>query len=527
MSIELQKELFEKKVSRRWLVDYVPESQNRYKIQVFRNHSFELIEHTIHAYLDYADMAVDFSYSGYDDSFSFTELKADSDLIIIWVDLERYKDVNVNQYFSQRIVNLRGKYSGPVLIAAMGGNIGIKEPGVVEYSFESIHEKLGEKFYDRKNCEITGTNLSNKAMLLVSQELGLRYIPSLILTPLKAIVVDLDNTLYKGVLGEDGIEGIEVTEGHRKLQKLLKKKSEEGFFVCVASKNEYVDVEELFNKRRDFEIGISDFTKVMVSWNAKAESIKEIANFLNIGMDSIVFVDDNIGELYAVKAEIPSIHLIHATDDANLTSNILFNYPRLEKYSETREDKFRKQDTIANELRHKLQAELSEEDYVKSLGIKLDYKLNCQDQIARISQLSNKTNQFIFNYKRYSEQDILERIERDDYAVISVSLSDKLSDSGLICCCIGKKLPGEIEIEECFMSCRALGRGIDNIIIGEAIKGICKTLHCNNVRIDFRNGPRNMPAEKYLDKYFSEFKNKTSIFRNEEKILNVEIIRNY
>lgn len=527
MSIELQKELFEKKVSRRWLVDYMPKSQNRYKIQIFRNHSFELIEHTIHAYLDYADMVADFNYSGYDDSFSFTELEANSDLIIIWVDLERYKDVDVNQFFSQRIVNLRGKYSGPVLIATMGGSIGIKEPGVTEYSFGSVEKKLGEKFYDRNNSEITGTNLSNKAMLLVSQELGLRYIPSLILPPLKAIVVDLDNTLYRGVLGEDGIEGIEVTEGHKELQKLLKKKSQEGFFVCIASKNEYVDVKELFNKREDFEIELSDFTKVMVSWNAKAESIKEIAKFLNIGTDSIVFVDDNIGELYAVKAELPNIHLIHATDDANITRNVLYYYPGLEKYSETREDKFRKQDTIANELRHKLQEELSEEDYVKSLGIKLDYKLNCREQISRISQLSNKTNQFIFNYKRYSEQDVLERMDRDEYAVIAVSLSDKLSDSGLICCCIGKKLSDEIEIEECFMSCRALGRGIDNIIVSEAIKGICETLRCNKVRIDFKNGPRNMPAEKYLDQYFSEFKNKPAMFINNDKVSNVEIVRNY
>lgn len=526
MSLELQQALFENKVTRRWLLDYTPISTEVFKVQVFRNHSFELIEHTLPAYLDYANLRVNFSYSGYDDSFSFMELDESVDMILVWIDLNRYKEGDIASYIKARVKELRKRYKGHILVAPLGGQLGIQEPGVVEYSFDGVRKQLGDKFLDEKNLAMTGTPLSNKSMMMVAKELGLRYIPSIIKSPLKAIVVDLDNTLYKGVLGEDGIEGVELTDGHINLQQFLKKKSEEGFFLCISSKNELEDVKRMFAERKDFPLSLSDFTRVEVSWNAKASSIDEIAKFLNIGMDSILFIDDNIGELYSVQSNFPSIHLIHALDDAGLTTDILMNYPGITKFTNTQEDAFRKNDAIANEYRQKMQEQLSPDEYIKSLELKLEYFVNNKEQIERISQLSNKTNQFIFNYMRYSEQDIYDRMADDKYAVISVALSDKLSDSGLICVCVGEKEENVVIIEECFMSCRALGRGIDDIIINVAISEVVKKLGCKNIHICFQKGARNLPAEKYIDKYLAMYKNTTSTFEYNLVNPNVTIINN-
>ena len=155
--------------------------------------------------------------------------------------------------------------------------------------------------------------------MLISEDLGLNYIPACLKTPIKAVVFDLDNTLYKGVLGEDGINGIELSEGHRKLQEKVVALSKQGFFICIASKNNEEDVVEMFKKRDDFPLKLEHITKLCVSWNSKADSIKEIQKFLNIGISDMLFVDDNIGELATVKAEHSLINEIHAKDDAQIT----------------------------------------------------------------------------------------------------------------------------------------------------------------------------------------------------------------
>ena len=129
------------------------------------------------------------------------------------------------------------------------------------------------------NMKFSGTKLSSLTCIEVSKDLGLNYIPSLLKPNLKGIIVDLDNTLYKGVLGEDGIEGITLTLGHKNLQNSLKKLKDQGFFLCVASKNNEQDVIDLFKKREDFPLSLNDFTKVYANWNSKSESIGLIANY--------------------------------------------------------------------------------------------------------------------------------------------------------------------------------------------------------------------------------------------------------
>ena len=253
--LELQKFLFEKEPNRKELVTYVPSEDNKlFRIQVYRNHSFELVEHTISAYLDYAKIRAEFIYSDYDDSLSFFHIDSSADLLILWLDMERYQMDNIQEFMDERLSVLVSIYKNPVLFIPFGEDVIYRNTNVICYDFSSIKEKLGKRCLDERMEKISGTRMSAKACMMIAKDIGLNYIPALVKPLLKAIVVDLDHTLYKGVLGEDGIEKIEVSESYLTLQRQIKNLGKQGFFLCIASKNEEKDVWDMFDKRKDFPL---------------------------------------------------------------------------------------------------------------------------------------------------------------------------------------------------------------------------------------------------------------------------------
>lgn len=504
---ELQEFLLEKQPTRKELLEYVPRSSKEIRICVYRNHSFELIEHTIGAYLDFSNIKASFLYSDYDDSLSFLNLELSADLLILWLDLSRYKTDDIEVFLNDRIKVLKDKFDKPILFVGINGSVTICDKHIACVDLSQIELKLGNKFLDERFEFATGTKLSSQALLQISKELGLRYIPAMTMPLLKAIVVDLDNTLYKGVLGEDGINGIVLTEGHAKLQKALKEKAKEGFFLCIVSKNDKRDVVELFEKREDFLLKLDDFTAIEASWDDKPKSMSTILQILNIGVDSVLFIDDNLGEQAQMRLKYPGIKELHALDDAMQTVAALEYYPGLLKMSARDEDAIRSNDIKSNAERKKMQATLSKADYIKSLQMKLTFNVNVKSYAPRIAELANKTNQFIFNYQRYDLTRVEKLMEMPNVAVVSVVLSDKLSDSGTVGVCVGKRNGNAMDLEECFVSCRALGRGIDEIIVLDMIELAAETLGVNNLRVCFKKGERNIPAELFVDKYLKKYIN--------------------
>jgi FkbH-like protein len=511
--LESQNLIFEQNLSRIELLNYKPKSDNIKKISVYRNHSFELVENTIPLYLDYAGIKAIFSYSDYDDSMSFLDIDLTSDMLILWIDLTRYKEGS-EDFIKERINYLSEIYSGQILFVPFGGNITLNLPNITVFDLSEIEKFLGEKYTDLRMETFSGTKLSSKALLMISKELGLKYIPACLLTPIKAVIVDLDNTLYKGVLGEDGYKNIELTEGHKKLQQKLAELESKGFFICVASKNEPEDVKELFKMRDDFPLKPDKITKFCVSWNPKPEAIRELKSFLNINEKDMLFIDDNIGEIVSVKEQFPDINIILAQDNAQKTLEILSNYPRMTKFNINYEDLIRKQDTQLNERRKMLQETLSGEEFLKTLEMKLTYYFNNKSQIKRFSELANKTNQFIFSYKRYSEKETENLMNDKNSLIITVSLKDKLSDSGIIGGLVFRNCFDYINIEEVFVSCRALGRGIDKNIVIYPIKLATEYFNNNKVCLNFTKGERNKPAENFINEYLKNLINKAGVFDN-------------
>lgn len=478
------------------------EKTNKINIYVHRNHSFEIVASVLNKFLSFSNYNANFIYSSYDDSFTFDSSYKNIDLHIIWIDISRYKDIDVHSWLSERVKYLEN-ISDCKIIIYHTGDIDLSKISVLNtviVNSNDIKNILGDSIFDLKKQSFSGTRYSNKACLYIARELGLKYIPSLLSKIfLKCIILDLDNTLYEGVLGEDGRDNIRPFYN---LQKRVKELKESGFFIALSSKNELSDVKDMFEKRKDFILKWDDISAYSIGWHSKSDGIKDIVKILNIGLDSVLFIDDNIGEIEWIKMNIAEVHCMQTISE-DYSINILNYYPRLYKSILLKEDKIRTHDIKANNERETLYKEISQEDYFKRLQMKLSYEINNHNDIHRISELLNKTNQFIFNYKRFSIGEIDKIMPDEKYVVLSISLSDILSDSGIISVVIASKNEcNEIVIEDLCISCRALGRHIEDLIISNAFSIIQNKLNTNNIlNILFKNGERNSPAKKWLEKF--------------------------
>lgn len=465
--------------------------ERQVKIAVYRNHSFEMVAGVLNVFLNCSGMAANFTFSDYDDSLNFTPVEADINLI--WIDAKRYKISNLNDFLNERAAVLRAGAKSPILIAYTGEkqNLSPKVPDTYFWCVEDDLADLEGPAFDEAKEAYSGTRLSSKAMLECARVLGMRYIPALLYPPLKAIVCDLDNTLYQGVLGEDGMDGLIANND---LQRQIKTLKEQGFFLCIASKNEEADVRRLFEKRTDFVLRWEDFTAVAINWDAKADNILNLAETLNIGTDAMLFIDDNPAELQNVEAT--GVQKLLADKDV---CQVLKYCPRLLKLRKSTEDGLRSKDVQANIQRAKLAAAMSPREYFEKLKIKLIYNIDNTNQIPRVSELLNKTNQFILSYKRYKEADVEKFMADSDKCLITVQMSDNLSDSGVIAILAAHAENNILIADELTVSCRALGRNLENVMLPEMFRLAGETLGAGEtMEIPYKKGERNGPALTWL-----------------------------
>lgn len=318
----------------------------------------------------------------------------------------------------------------------------------------------------------------------------------------KAIMVDCDNTLWKGILGEDGIEGVQCDRNAQgvlffQFQEFLLEKKKEGFILGLCSKNNEADVKAAFEKL-NMPLKWNDFLVRKVNWQNKIENLKEAATELNIGLDSFIFVDDNEFELQSVNLLLPEVttkKLSPVYDDfLRLSDDYCFKRKQV-----TREDIDKNEQYLAEQKRNDIKSSVhSFEEYIASLEIKSDISVNNRTDLPRLSQLTEKTNQFNFNKEALSIA-ALEKFVADGNLVYGLRVSDKFGDYGLVGM-IQVELDGNAGIMRNFlMSCRALGRLIENeffdyVTNDLAGKGV------NLKEILFKATAKNQPARLFMDK---------------------------
>ena len=232
-------------------------------ISVYRNHAFEGMEDILQIFLQCSGLRGEFAYSNYDDSFHFSTLYEANDLNLIWIDFSHYSETN---WFKNKVAQLREISSKPILVYYTGvENLDAHTEHTIYVGSQEIERELGSKFLDIEKLEYSGTRLSAKALIKIAQQLGLKYIPSFFRTPIKAVMVDMDHTLYAGVLGEDGPEAVIPNTAFQKQLKALK---DRGVLLGLASKNDYEDAHRLFDLRKDFVLRWEDFSCHYISWQS-------------------------------------------------------------------------------------------------------------------------------------------------------------------------------------------------------------------------------------------------------------------
>jgi FkbH-like protein len=289
-----------------------------------------------------------------------------------------------------------------------------------------------------------------------------RVIRERLLPRKKALLVDADNTLWGGIVGEDGINNLAIDNQfpgivHRRFQEGLIEARSSGILLGLVSKNNEADVRQAFEEL-NMPLKWEHLAVTRVNWQSKSDNIEAIAAELNIGLDAIVFVDDNQFELEEVRHALPNVDCYRF--DAKRPDEALKLLPRIKdlgSWSVTDED-LQKSHQYAHEAQRRtvLQASGSLQEYLQSLGLKIRVGVNRESQVKRISQLTNKTNQFNLTTRRYSEAEVMALMKHG--TVYDFTVVDKFGDMGIV----GVVIVRDGDIDTFLMSCRALGREVES-----------------------------------------------------------------
>jgi FkbH-like protein len=305
----------------------------------------------------------------------------------------------------------------------------------------------------------------------------------------KVLVTDLDNTLWKGIIGEDGLDGIQIGPGspageaHRRLQEYMLDLKSRGILLAVSSKNNPDDARLPFERHPQMALRLEDFAAFEANWNDKAQNIREIARRLSLGLDSFVFLDDNPLEREWVRSQVPDVTI------ADLGSSV-FHYVRdLERgryffsLTLTAEDLARSEQYRVEAQRETLRSSTaSMEEFLADLQLEAAALPISDANLARVTQLVNKTNQFNATTRRYTEAQVRALAENPAGWAAAFQMSDRFGSYGLIgvILCTPGPSAAEWEIDTCLMSCRALGRQMERFMfdrlieaaIGRGVRGI-------------------------------------------------------
>lgn len=286
-------------------------------------------------------------------------------------------------------------------------------------------------------------------------------------TSKKCLVLDLDNTLWGGILSEDGIENLAISGNYpgnafSAFQKMILELKKIGVILCIASKNDEKLVLDCFNKRDDLILKYDDFIIKKISWNEKNKAIFEIAKELNIGLDSIVFIDDNPQERDLIKSFCPDVTVLDFPQEPYLlTKYFSIEFENLFAKTTITEDDKIKSELYEKKLKADAEKILFEniDDYINNLNIEVQYQIATEYNLKRIHELINKTNTFNTTTKRYSFEELSE-LSQHSY-ISAIKVKDKFGDLGIVGCSIVKIENGIAIIDSFMLSCRVLGRKIE------------------------------------------------------------------
>lgn len=375
------------------------------------------------------------------------------------------------------------------------------------FDLRLVIEQYGRDFfYSSKMWYMASCPYNMKAINTLGQAI-IKKVRQQLAIRKKVLVLDLDNTLWGGVVGEDGLEGIQLAESsvgaiYKDIQRRIKELKDLGALLTIASKNNEADVLKVLENHPHMILREDDFVAISANWNPKATNIMDMAQKLNLGLDSFVFLDDNPVERESVKLTIPQVTVVDFPNDiANLPNTInqiadeYFYIHRLTKEDADKTDQYKQE----AERQRILDSASSIEEFLQTLEIRIVLEKMKESQINRVAQLTQKTNQFNLMTARYSVEQLQEYVNDKSNQVYVASASDRFGDSGLILVLmisIGGKIA---RIDNFLMSCRVMGRYIEDAVIDSVEKRLIEA-GVDKIEVVYKKTEKNEPVRELMER---------------------------
>jgi FkbH-like protein/FkbM family methyltransferase len=323
--------------------------------------------------------------------------------------------------------------------------------------------------------------------------------------PFKVLILDCDDTLWQGACGEDGPLGVEITEGHRALHQFVVKQVNAGVLVCLCSKNNEKDVFEVFAQNQKMILKREHLAECQINWNNKSDNIKTLATKLNVGLDSILFLDDNPVECAEVKINCPEVLTLQLPGKGEDISRFLDGIWPLPGNPLTSEDQKRTRMYQQNAKREQYRKQaFTLKDFLDGLQLRIAVTNPTNEQISRVSQLTWRTNQFNFTTIRRSEAEIQNWLAYENRGCLAATVSDRFGDYGLVGVLLYEIGIDRITVDTFLLSCRALGRGVEHRMLAELAR-IAQREEKEFVEINYLPTEKNAPALEFIKNLTSNY----------------------
>jgi len=344
-------------------------------------------------------------------------------------------------------------------------------PGIYILDYNALIARYGlQRWHDERKWLTMRMPIAADCIVHLVNE-WLRFIHPLTGKICKVLITDLDHTLWGGIIGEAGLLGIKLDDEHpgaayRALQRAMFDLYQRGILLAISSKNNFDDAMEVLEEHPQMLLRPSHFAALRINWNDKAQSLREIAAELNVGTDALAFLDDNPIERERIRLEMPEVTVIDLPTDPLGYEMALRTCPVFERLNLSAEDHERSRYYTEERQRAALQQSTgSLEDFYRSLQQHVEVAPPTRETVARISQLTQKTNQFNLTTRRYNEQQIADFVASAECQVLTARAWDRFGDSGLIGVTITRDVGDICEIDTCLMSCRVIGRGVETAML--------------------------------------------------------------
>ena len=416
---------------------------------------------------------------------------------------------NIPSYSPNGIIETKSEFGFHEMIHEINEslrNIVKNQNSIYVYDFNQFVSKYGEKnIFDYRQFHLGSIQIAFNYIPYFAYEL-MSYVKTMLGVSRKCIVLDLDNTLWGGIVGEDGFDGIELDQTSNgkafvEFQKQLLSLWQQGIILAINSKNNFDDAMKVIREHPDMILREKHFASIQINWDDKAQNIKQIAEEINIGLNSIVFFDDDKLNQERIKQEFPEVLTVDMPNDPSQYSSILTNLNDFNVLQKTEEDTKRGVMYAQQRQRKQFENTVSNLDqFLKQMDIKVKIKQSNGFLIPRISQLTLKTNQFNLTTRRYQEEEIRKFSKDENFEVGCAQVLDKFGDNGITGAYIVKKNETNWILDTFLLSCRVMGRGVEDAMLSHILKD-AKNNGIEEFKAEFIPTLKNKPAENFLSDF--------------------------